>query len=108
MIQNGYTYYQYATILVVKIIIESNEFHALKYMLNLSIRLGCKTYKQGHCYTGFKVYDQHMSSILKYFTDRSKAVLLLWIFYVFVLSCVCYVFVSVCLNVFCGHLLRKG
>ena len=23
----------------------------------------------------------------KYFTDRSKAVLLLWIFYVFVLSC---------------------
>ena len=27
----------------------------------------------------------------KYFTDRSKAVLLLWIFYVFVLSCVCYV-----------------
>ena len=26
------------------------------------------------------------------FTDRSKAVLLLWIFYVFVLSCVCYVF----------------
>ena len=25
------------------------------------------------------------------FTDRSKAVLLLWIFYVFVLSCVCYV-----------------
>ena len=28
---------------------------------------------------------------LKYFTDRSKAVLLLWIFYVFVLSCVCYV-----------------
>ena len=27
----------------------------------------------------------------EYFTDRSKAVLLLWIFYVFVLSCVCYV-----------------
>ena len=26
-----------------------------------------------------------------FFTDRSKAVLLLWIFYVFVLSCVCYV-----------------
>ena len=30
-------------------------------------------------------------SSVKYFTDRSKAVLLLWIFYVFVLSCVCYV-----------------
>ena len=39
---------------------------------------------------------------------RSKAVLLLWIFYVFVLSCVCYVFVRVCLYVLCGHLLGKG
>ena len=46
--------------------------------------------------------------LLKYFTDRSKAVLLLWIFYVFVLSCVCYVFVRVCLYVLCGHLLGKG
>ena len=45
---------------------------------------------------------------VKYFTDRSKAVLLLWIFYVFVLSCVCYVFVRVCLDVLCGHLLGKG
>ena len=44
----------------------------------------------------------------KYFTDRSKAVFLLWIFYVFVLSCVCYVFVHVCLYVLCGHLLGKG
>ena len=32
----------------------------------------------------------------------------LWIFYVFVLSCVCYVFVRVCLYMFCGHLLGKG
>ena len=30
------------------------------------------------------------------------------IFYVFVLSCVCYVFVRVCLYVLCGHLLGKG
>ena len=30
-------------------------------------------------------------TLVRYFTDRSKAVLLLWIFYVFVLSCVCYV-----------------
>ena len=45
---------------------------------------------------------------VKYFTDRSKAVLLLWIFYVFVLSCFCYVFVRVCLYVLCGHLLGKG
>ena len=36
-----------------------------------------------------------LSPPVKYFTDRSKAVLLLWIFYVFVLSCVCYV---------CAHL----
>ena len=40
-------------------------------------------------------------------TDRSKAVLLMWIFYVF-LSCVCYTFVRVCLYVRCGHLLGKG
>ena len=32
-----------------------------------------------------------LSPPVKYFTDRSKAVLLLWIFYVFVLSCVRYV-----------------
>ena len=38
----------------------------------------------------------------------SKAVLLLWILYVFVLSYVCYVFVRVCLYVLCGHLLGKG
>ena len=31
-----------------------------------------------------------------------------WIFYVFVLSYVCYVFVRVCLFVLCGHLLGKG
>ena len=49
-----------------------------------------------------------LSPPVKYFTDRSKAVLLLWIFYVFVLSYVCYVFVSVCLYVLCGHLLGKG
>ena len=49
-----------------------------------------------------------LSPPVKYFTDRSKAVLLLWIFYVFVLSYVCYVFVHVCLYVLCGHLLGKG
>ena len=49
-----------------------------------------------------------LSPPVKYFTDRSKAVILLWIFYVFVLSCVCYVFVRVCLYVICGHLLGKG
>ena len=49
-----------------------------------------------------------LSPPVKYFTDRSKAVLLLWIFYVFVLSCVCYVCARVCLYVLCGHLLGKG
>ena len=49
-----------------------------------------------------------LSPPVKYFTDCSKAVLLLWIFYVFVLSCVCYVFVHVCLYVLPGHLLGKG
>ena len=44
----------------------------------------------------------------KIFYWRCRAVLLLWIFYVFVLSCVCYVFVRVCLYVLCGHLLGKG
>ena len=49
-----------------------------------------------------------LSPPVKYFTDRSKAVLLLWIFYyVF-----CLVFAlplcEVCLYVPCGHLLGKG
>ena len=35
--------------------------------------------------------DLGLSPPVKYLTDRSKGVLLLWIFYVFVLSCVCYV-----------------
>ena len=50
---------------------------------------------------------QFGSPQVKYFTDCPKAVLLLWIFYVF-LSFVCYAFVHVCLCVPCGHLLRKG
>ena len=50
-----------------------------------------------------------LSSPVKYFTDRSKAVLLLWNFlWVFFLSYVCYAFVRVCLFVPCGHLLGKG
>ena len=49
-----------------------------------------------------------LSPPVKYFTDCSKAVLLLWIFYVFVLSCVFYVFVRACLYVLCGHLQGKG
>ena len=46
-----------------------------------------------------------LSPPVKYFTDRSKAALLLWIFYVFfsVLRLLCLVYV--CLNVPCGHLL---
>ena len=48
-----------------------------------------------------------LSPPVKHFTDRSKAVLHLWIFYVF-LSCVYYAFVCVCLYVSFGHLLGKG
>ena len=49
-----------------------------------------------------------LSPLVGYFTGRSRAVLLLWIFYVFVLSCVCCVFVRVCLCVLCGRLLGGG
>ena len=45
--------------------------------------------------------------LVKYFTDRSKAVLFVDRL-CFVLSCVCYVFVCVCLYVLCGHQLGKG
>ena len=49
-----------------------------------------------------------LSLPLKYFTDRSEAVLLLWIFYEGRgLSCVSYAFVCVCLYVPCGHLLTS-
>ena len=44
---------------------------------------------------------------VKYSTERSKAVLLLRIFYVF-LSCVCYAFVRVHLYVPCGHLRERA
>ena len=53
-------------------------------------------------------YLDDLSPPVKYFTDRSKAVLLLWIFYVFcsVLCLLC--FVRVCLYVLRGPLLGKG
>ena len=49
-------------------------------------------------------HETGLSPPVKYCTDRSKVVLLLWIIYVF-LSFVCYAFVRVCLFVPCGHLL---
>ena len=49
-----------------------------------------------------------LSPPVKYVTVRSKVVLLLWIFYGFFLSCVCYAFVCFCLFVPCGHLLEMG
>ena len=48
-----------------------------------------------------------LSPPVKYFTDRSKAVLLLWIFYVYSVLCL----ICLCarlLYVPCGHLLGKG
>ena len=44
---------------------------------------------------------------LNTFTDRSKAVLLLWIIFV-VSVMLCYVFMHVCLLMPCGHLPGKG
>ena len=61
-----------------------------------------------HTKLGIKIFIIDLSPPVKYFTEGSKAVLFLCIFYVFVLSCVCYVFARVCLYVFCGHLLGKG
>ena len=52
--------------------------------------------------------ETRISPPVKFFTDRSKVVLLLWIFYGFFLSCVCYAIERVCLYVPCGHLLGKG
>ena len=48
-----------------------------------------------------------LSPPIKYFTDRSKAVLFCGSF-MFFLTCVCYTFVRVCLFVPCGHLLGNG
>ena len=56
---------------------------------------------------GYWRRETGLSSPVKHSTDRFKAVLLLWLFYVF-LSCVCYAFVFVCLFVPCGHLLGQG
>ena len=83
--------------------------HYAKYtknQLTSSMELCGKTKKQNkikteRCETGF-------SPPVKYFTDGSKAVLLLWIFHVFFCLCVCFAFVHDCLYVLCGHLLRKG
>ena len=44
---------------------------------------------------------------VKYFTDRSKAVRLLWIIFVVSFS-FGYAFMHVCLLIHCGHLLGKG
>ena len=43
----------------------------------------------------------------KFFTDRSKAVLLLWIIYV-ISVLFCYAFMHICLLMPCGHLMGKG
>ena len=72
-----------------------------KLSLQYVIRLSANPSNPAHEVTFLPNY-------VKYFTDHSKVVLLLWIFYVFDLSCVCYVFVCVCLYVLCGYLLGKG
>ena len=47
-------------------------------------------------------------AINKFQRSRLTFIKNMWIFYVFVLSCVCCVFVRICLCVLCGHLLGKG
>ena len=55
------------------------------------------------------IFTVHTSYFTLHSSDFTcQTILLLWIFNVFVLSCVCYVFVRVCLYVLCGHLLGKG
>ena len=57
-------------------------------------------------YRPLSIWPFGLSHPVKYFTDRSKAVLLLWIFYVVFF---CHVFaMPFCLCVPCGHLLGKG
>ena len=53
-----------------------------------------------------KTFSVHSSE--HWVKSKNKLCVFVWIFYVFVLSCVCYVFVRVCLYVLCGHLLGKG
>ena len=75
-----------------------------------------KMRKLSHCKTignSCQVYNMQLwlyglSPPVKYFTDRSKAVLLLWIFYMFLF---CLVFaMSLCASVYMcfGHMLGKG
>ena len=49
-----------------------------------------------------------LSPPVKYFTDRSNAILLLWITYVISVLFLCYSFVRVCLLIPCGHLLERA
>ena len=53
-----------------------------------------------------RLHSECDSPPVKYFTDRSKAVLLLWIIYV-ISVLFCYAFMHVCLLMSCGHLLGK-
>ena len=83
-----------------------NLFWSIKNSGEILDKLKARDFNATSLYT--YVFSTLYTTLVKYFTDRSKAVLLLWIFYVFVLSCVCYVFVHVCLYVLCGHLLGNG
>ena len=62
-------------------------WNIMPYLLFLKKQQNLKLSSAANYWWRFK----GLSPPVKYFTDRSKAVLLLWIFYVFVLSCVCYV-----------------
>ena len=79
-------------------------YHILSY-INILLMRNTKKYYCAHTnIISTKQVERRHSDI---FTDRSKAVLLLWIIYVISVF-LCYAFMHVCLLMPCGHLLAKG
>ena len=77
------------------------QYFPIHIMLKMHVwKLKILTFRNSNFKTWFKPSSKKIS-------DRSKVVLLSWIFYVFYVLCV-YAFVCVCLYVPCGHLLGKG
>ena len=80
-------------------------------ILNLSVMLGSYLQQTTSADDNFRY--NFFFALRVYINNNSLAHfcridVLLWIFNVIVLSCVCYVFVHLCLFVLCGHLLGKG
>ena len=84
-----------------------NMLEAACLVINQSLLMAIVFSLLAHLWSETQTTGRGWRPPVKYFTDRSKAILLLRIFYGF-MSCVCYAFVHVCLYVLCGHLLGKG